>query len=300
MWFDMYFCKNYRQKVLRAISRIKIFTICIHSDLSILNKDWFSRNEIDSFCEILLSLDSETGLINISKFLRSKESNEFPLIKEITLTGTCNNTCSESSAASDSGVQIIDDLHTGMEVGYPVKVDNGDNNETEMDKDDDEKQEQKDTGNGLEKDDENKSPKAELVARNTDSSESPAADKEEYRKTDKKCDAPVGLNKKSSKKSGRKGSNQKTVQKPRRVWNTSPSSDSDTLEPPLKRCTGKDCGNKAKKEVNASLDTNGRNLDESTSMPTEEPIQKEISASSGISLFVDFTQYGPLPFIRRP
>ncbi|XP_017249984.1 uncharacterized protein LOC108220662 isoform X3 [Daucus carota subsp. sativus] len=274
MWFDMYFCKNYRQKVLRAISRIKIFTICIHSDLSILNKDWFSRNEIDSFCEILLSLDSETG--------------------------TCNNTCSESSAASDSGVQIIDDLHTGMEVGYPVKVDNGDNNETEMDKDDDEKQEQKDTGNGLEKDDENKSPKAELVARNTDSSESPAADKEEYRKTDKKCDAPVGLNKKSSKKSGRKGSNQKTVQKPRRVWNTSPSSDSDTLEPPLKRCTGKDCGNKAKKEVNASLDTNGRNLDESTSMPTEEPIQKEISASSGISLFVDFTQYGPLPFIRRP
>ena len=99
-----------------------------------LNKDWFSRNEIDSFCEILLSLDSETGLINISKFLRSKESNEFPLIKEITLTGTCNNTCSESSAASDSGVQIIDDLHTGMEVGYPVKVDNGDNNETEMDK----------------------------------------------------------------------------------------------------------------------------------------------------------------------
>ena len=99
-----------------------------------LNKDWFSRNEIDSFCEILLSLDSETGLINISKFLRSKESNEFPLIKEITLTGTCNNTCSESSAASDSGVQIIDDLHTGMEVGYPVKVDNGDNNGTEIDK----------------------------------------------------------------------------------------------------------------------------------------------------------------------
>ena len=100
-----------------------------------LKKDWFSRNEIDSFCENLLSLVSETGLINISKFLRIKESNEFPLIKEIILTVTCNNTCSESSAASESGsVQIIDDLHTGMEVGYPVKVDDGDDNETEIDK----------------------------------------------------------------------------------------------------------------------------------------------------------------------
>ncbi|KAL1817255.1 hypothetical protein ACET3Z_019829 [Daucus carota] len=207
-----------------------------------LKKDWFSRNEIDSFCENLLSLVSET----------------------------------ESSAASESGsVQIIDDLHTGMEVGYPVKVDDGDDNETEIDKDDDEKQEQKDTGNGLEKNNENKSPKA----RNTDRSESHAADDEGYRKTHKKCDAPVAPKKKSSKNFGRKGSDQKTVQKSQRVWNTSPSSDSDTLEPPLKRCLGKDCGNKGKKDVNASSDTNGPLLDEST--------KSSAASDSGVQIIDD-------------